>query len=123
MDVRHFIDDLVKAFQLIEPTFNNDFEYIGNKSFENDLLRFRMFKNGNIHVWFNDLRAHEKMNYICGQHVDWIPSEGGQKENEEARRWVANELGDIGEVQLVGTLEGGSDEFINYNHRRCRRFD
>jgi len=101
MDVRHFIDDLVKAFQLIEPTFNNDFEYIGNKSFENDLLRFRMFKNGNIHVWFNDLRALEKMNYICGQHFDWIPSEGEQEENEEARRWVAREFGDIGEVRLL----------------------
>src|SRR5699024_6563126 len=99
--VKDFIDDLVKAFQLIDSRFNNKFEYIGNNTFENELLRFRMFKNGNIHVWFNDLNALKKMNYICGQHFAWIPSDGEQKENEKAREWVAKEFGDIGKVKLL----------------------
>lgn len=99
--VRNFIDDLVKTFQLIDSRFNNKFEYIGNNTFENELLRFRMFKNGNIHVWFNDLNALKRMNYICGQHFNWIPSDGEQKENEEARKWVEKEFGDIGETKLM----------------------
>ena len=100
-DIKSFVDDLVKAFQLINPRFNNKFEYKGDATFENDLLRFKMFKNGNIHIWFNDLDALNKLNYICGQHFNWIPSEGEQKESEEARRWVAKEFGDIGEVKLL----------------------
>lgn len=101
LDARNFIDDLVKAFQLIDPRFNNEFETISPQEFENELLRFRMFKNGNIHVWFNDLNALNKLNYICGQHFAWIPSEDEQEQDEEARRWVAEEFGDIGEVRLL----------------------
>src|SRR5690625_26214 len=99
--VKDWIDDIVKAFQLIDTRFNNEFEYIGNNSFENELLRFRMFLNGNIHVWFNDKQALNKLNYLCGSHFGWIPSEGEQEADEEARRWVAKEFGDIGEVELL----------------------
>lgn len=101
MKVRDFIDDLVKAFQLIDPLFNNEFTTLNPQEFENDLLRFKMFKNGNIHVWFNDLKALNKLNYIAGQHFDWIPSEGEQEKNKEARRWAVKEFGDMGEVKLL----------------------
>ena len=76
---------------------------------ENDTLRFRMFLNGNIHVWFKDERLLAKLNYLCGSHFGWIPSEGEQKESEVAREWVAKEFGDIGEVMLMQT-EGQAKE-------------
>ena len=100
-DVRDFTDDLNKVFKLIKPDFNEKFTTISTQEFENDMFRFKMFLNGNIHVWFKDLRALDKINYIAGQHFNWIPSEGEQKENEEARRWVAKEFGDMGEVKLL----------------------
>lgn len=100
-EVKAWIDDIVKAFQLIDPSVPSDFNYAGNNEFENDLLRFKMFKNGNIHVWFKDLQLLAKLNYLCGSHFGWIPSEGEQKENAEAREWVAKEFGDIGEVKLL----------------------
>src|SRR5699024_779519 len=100
-EVKNWIDDMVRAFQIIDEDAGGDFEYIGNNSFENELLRFRMFLNGNIHVWFNDLKLLDKLNYLCGQHFNWIPSEGEQAADEEARRWVAKEFGDIGEVKLL----------------------
>jgi len=93
MKVRDFIDDLVKAFQLIDSNVSNEFETISDQEFENDLLRFKMFLNGNIHVWFNDLVALNKLNYICGQHFNWIPSEEEVKENEEAKKFVVKEFG------------------------------
>src|SRR5690625_1966925 len=99
--VKDWIDDIVKAFQLIDPAVNNDFEYIGNNSFENDLLRFRMFKNGNIHIWFSRMDLLEKLNYIAGQHFAWIPSDGEQQADEQAREWVAKEFGDMGSVRLL----------------------
>src|SRR5690625_3327459 len=63
MDVRHWIDDIVKAFQLISSDVSDKFESISNQEFENDLLRFKMFLNGNIHVWFKDLELLNKLNY------------------------------------------------------------
>ena len=92
-NVQDFIDDIVKAFQLIDPRFNNDFKALSNQEFENDLLRFKMFMNGNIHVWFNDMSALNKLNYICGQHFNWIPSEEEVNENEEAKKFVVKEFG------------------------------
>jgi len=100
-DVKNWIDDIIKAFRLIDPGAGEEFTAISDKEFENDLLRFRMFLNGNIHVWFKDLRLLAKLNYLCGIHFGWIPSEGEQMESEEARRWVAKEFGDIGEVMLL----------------------
>lgn len=99
--VKYWIDDIIKALQLIDPAVNNEFEAISEREFENEWLRFKMFYNGNIHVWFNDLKLLDKLNYICGQHFNWIPSDGEQEQNEEARRWVAKEFGDIGEVRLL----------------------
>jgi len=99
--VKDWINDIIKALQLIDPAVNNEFKAINEREFENEWLRFKMFYNGNIHVWFNDLKLLDKFNYICGQHFAWIPSQGEQEQNEEARRWVAKEFGDIGEVKLL----------------------
>ena len=60
-----------------------------------------MFLNGNIHIWFKDENLLEQLNYICGQHFAWIPSEEEQAEDAAAREWVAKEFGDIGEVKLL----------------------
>ena len=82
------MDDIIMELQ---SKYINDFE--------------GMFKNGNIHVWFNDERLLAKLNYLCGSHFGWIPSEGEQKAEgeagERARSWVAKEFGDIGEVKLL----------------------
>lgn len=104
-DVKDWIEDIVKALQLIDPEVSGEFEAISDKEFENDTLRFRMFLNGNIHVWFKDERLLAKLNYLCGSHFGWIPSEGEQKESAEAREWVAKEFGDIGEVMLLHANE------------------
>src|SRR5690625_724173 len=103
-DVKAWIEDIVKALRLIDPSVSGEFVAINDKEFESEALRFRMFLNGNIHVWFKDLRVLAKLNYLCGSHFGWIPSEGEQKESEEARRWVAKEFGDIGEVKLLHEL-------------------
>ncbi len=100
-DVKSWIGDIVKVLRLIDQSVSDDFEAINDKEFENDVIRFRMFLNGNIHVWFKDERLLAKLNFLCGQHFGWIPSEGEQEESEEAREWVAKEFGDMGEVKLI----------------------
>lgn len=100
-DVKAWIEDIVKALRLIDPSISGEFDAINDKEFESEAMRFRMFLNGNIHVRFKDERLLAKLNYLCGSHFGWIPSEGEQKESEEARRWVAKEFGDIGEVRLL----------------------
>ena len=100
-DVKAWLGDIIKALRLLDDSVEDTFEYAGNNEFENKWLRFKMFKNGNIHVWFKDEALLNRLNYLCGQHFAWIPSEGEQEESEEARRWVAKEFGDIGKVKLL----------------------
>lgn len=100
-DVRQWIDDIVKALQLIDPCVRGEFKSLSRQEFENDWLRFKMFAKGTIHVWFKDERLLAKLNYICGSHFGWIPSEGEQRENPKAREWVAREFGDMGDVKLL----------------------
>ncbi|AHM66883.1 hypothetical protein PPSQR21_032440 [Paenibacillus polymyxa SQR-21] len=99
--VRMWVDDIVKAFQLIDPNVSGEFTALSSQEFENECLRFKMFAKGTIHVWFKDERLLAKLNYICGSHFGWIPSEGEQRENPEAREWVAREFGDMGDVELI----------------------
>ncbi|MBS4195347.1 DUF4942 domain-containing protein [Lederbergia citri] len=102
-DARDFILDLIKALQLIEPSVSEEFKTISEQEFENDTLRFRMFKNGNIHVWFKDLTLLSQLNYLCGSHFDWLPSEEELKTDRKAREYVVKEFGeDAMKVTLIG---------------------
>lgn len=92
-DTRRFVDDIIKAFQLLDPTVQGEFTSLSDREFESDLLRFKMFKNGNIHVWFKNERLLSKLNYLCGSHFNWIPSEDEVKTNKEAREFVVKEFG------------------------------
>ncbi len=104
MDVRFYINDIVKAFQLIDSSVSNEFTAISNQEFENDLLRFKMFLNGNIHIWFNDIKLLNKLNYLCGSHFNWIPSEEEQKTDEKAREFVVKEFGDVSSFELIESI-------------------
>src|SRR5699024_12025026 len=55
-DVKAWIGDIIKALRLLDSSVEDAFEYAGNNEFENEWLRFKMFKNGNIHGWFKDER-------------------------------------------------------------------
>ncbi len=100
-EVRAWIDDIIKALQLIDPAVSGKFTAINRGEFENDTLRFKMFSKGTIHVWFKNELLLSRLNYICGSHFGWIPSEGEQRNSSVAREWVAREFGDIGEVRLL----------------------
>lgn len=99
--VKQYVDDIVKSFQLIDSEVNNDFENVGEREFKNDLLRFKLFKNGNIHIWFNDLKLLNKLNYLCGQHFNWIPSEEEIKNNKVAKEYVVKEFGNMYKEKLL----------------------
>ncbi|MEK5414374.1 DUF4942 domain-containing protein [Paenibacillus sp. FSL L8-0708] len=100
-DVRCWIDDIIKALQIIDPSVSGKFVSLSSKEFENETLRFKMFGKGTVHVWFKDEQLLSQLNYICGSHFGWIPSEGEQARSPEAREWVAREFGDMGNVTLL----------------------
>lgn len=102
--VRDWIDDIIKALQLIDPAVNNEFKHVDHGEFENEWLRFKMFRKGTIHVWFKDERLLSQLNYICGMHFGWLPSDEEMRTDPKAREWVAKEfrgMGDISEVKLL----------------------
>lgn len=102
-DVRNFIDDIIKAFQLLDPSVKGEFTALNNQEFECDILRFKMFKNGNIHVWFKNERLLNKLNYLCGSHFNWIPSEDEIRTDNKAREFVVKEFG--AEAVMGGFIE------------------
>lgn len=104
-DVRRWIDDIIKALQIIDPSVTGEFAALSMQEFENKTLRFKMFGKGTVHVWFKDERLLSHLNYICGSHFGWIPSEGEQAESPEAREWVAREFGDMGNVKLLQEVQ------------------
>lgn len=101
MRTRDFIDDLIKALQLIDSSVTSDFKSINKQEFENEWIRFKMFIKGTVHIWFKDQKLLDKLNYIAGQHFNWIPSDDEQEQDKKAREFVAKEFGDIGKVKLI----------------------
>jgi hypothetical protein len=91
---KEFILDLLKAFKPFREV-NNEFEMLAMGDFENDVLRFKMFKKGTVHVWFKDLETLNKINYVCGRHFNWLPTDDDIQNDEKAREFVAKEFGDI----------------------------
>jgi len=103
-DTRQWVDDIVKALHLIDPRVTNEFTATNVPGeFENEWLRFKMFRKGTIHVWFKDSMILAQLNYICGNHFKWLPSDDELRTDPKAREWVAKEFGNIGEVKLLQT--------------------
>lgn len=92
--VKDFISDLVKAF---EPFRKVDYEFVnvGKAEYENDILKFKMFAKGTIHVWFKDLDTLNKINYVAGKHFKWLPTDDELKTNKKAQEYVYKEYGNI----------------------------
>lgn len=92
--IKGFILDLLKAFEPFRPV-DYDFKMNALGDFENDVLRFKMFKKGTVHVWFKDLETLNKINFVCGRHFNWLPTEDDLQNDAKAREYVAKEFGDI----------------------------
>ncbi|WEG18606.1 DUF4942 domain-containing protein [Alkalihalophilus pseudofirmus] len=100
-DTRRYIDDIVKAFKLIDHNVEDEFVRSNENEFENNLLRFKMFKNGNIHIWFKDLQLLSKLNYLCGKHFNWLPTDDEMENDRAAREYVYKEFGETKGISLL----------------------
>lgn len=98
--IKGLIDDIVRMMQLFNIEINNKFETSGNNEFENEWLKFKIFKKGTIHIWFKDIDTLSKFNYVCGQHFNWIPSDG-EMNDPKAKEFVMKEFGNINTENLL----------------------
>ncbi|WP_273717073.1 DUF4942 domain-containing protein [Alkalihalobacillus pseudalcaliphilus] len=92
--IKGFVLDLLKAFEPFR-SVEHDFTRIGKGEFENDVLRFKMFRKGTVHIWFKDLETLNKINYVCGRSFNWLPTEEELRTDVKARDYIAKEFGDI----------------------------
>jgi len=92
--IKGFILDLLKAFEPFR-VVDYEFKMTAIGEFENDIMRFKMFKKGTIHVWFKDLDTLNKINFVCGRHFNWLPTEDDLQNDAAAREFVAKEFGGI----------------------------
>ncbi|MEK4970694.1 DUF4942 domain-containing protein [Cytobacillus sp. FSL R7-0696] len=105
--IKGFIFDLLKAFEPFREV-SYDFEMIGKGEFKNDVLRFKIFMKGTVHVWFNDLVSLNKINYVCGRKFNWLPTDEELRSDPKARDFVEKEFGDI--VTDVSSLLSDKNE-------------
>ena len=85
----------MKILSLVSPNPAGEWEQIGTYEFENNLLRFKFFKKGTLHIWFKDLQALAKLNYMVGQAKKWLPSEEEIEEDSEAKNFVKKEFPEL----------------------------
>lgn len=91
-EVRNFITDLVRMLQLLKPSVSPEFETVQLGEFENETVRFKMFKKGTVHFWIKDLELLEQFNVLCGQHYNWIPADEEIRESAEAKQFMQKEF-------------------------------
>lgn len=91
--IKDFIRDLDKAFQLFGKT--EPFDKVGENEFENNVMRFKLFKKGTVHIWFKDLEKLDQINLIAGRHYNWLPTEEEVKENPKAKEYMEENFSTI----------------------------
>ncbi|WP_180229998.1 DUF4942 domain-containing protein [Bacillus sp. AFS073361] len=91
--IKGFIFDLLKAFEPFRDV-SYEFDVIGKGEFSNDILRFKIFMKGTVHVWFKDLDSLNKINYVCGRKFNWLPTDEEIKTDEKAREYIVKEFGE-----------------------------
>lgn len=87
-DTRNQINDIVKVFQLVSGTQPTAFEKTNERIWENNLIRFKLFKKGTIHIWFKDLDSLDRLNLLVGQRKNWLPTDEEIKQNKQAKDFV-----------------------------------
>lgn len=98
--VKEQINDTLKILSLVTPTPAGEWNQIGDYEFENNLLRFKLFKKGTLHIWFKDLQALAKLNYLVGQAKKWLPSEEEIEEDGKAKNFVKKEFPELNSFAL-----------------------
>lgn len=78
---------------------SSDFKLVDFSTFENELLKFKVFKKGTIHIWFKDLDLLNRLNLVAGQFFNWLPTDEEIKTDKNARAFVKEIIKD---VKLLG---------------------
>lgn len=93
-NVKEVVSDVIRMMKLFNPDVKEEFDCIGTNDFENDYLRFKVFKKGTMHIWFKDKEMLTQFNFVCGQHFNWLPTDE-EMEQQEAQEFIKNEFGII----------------------------
>lgn len=91
-EIKNYMDDLMTCLQLIDPTIDPTFKARNAGEFENDVLRFKLFKKGTIHIWFKNLELLNRFNFIVGQEFNWLPTDDEIKTSKKAQDFIRKEF-------------------------------
>ena len=87
-DVKEKINDVLKVLSLVSATPTGEWEALEDNHFENNIIRVKVFQKGTIHIWFKDLSALDRLNFIVGQAKNWLPTDDEIKADESAADYV-----------------------------------
>lgn len=100
--IKEAIEDILKVFKLVSATPQGEWASWGDCAFENNILKFKVFKKGTIHVWFKDKEALSRLNFLVGQQKNWLPTENEIKNSKEAFAYIKKEFPNLAESLLIG---------------------
>ena len=83
---RDFMGELNKAFEVFTPV--TKCENIGISEYENNVMKFRIYRKGTVHVTFKDLETLDLINITAGRHFNWLPTEEDVKNDKEAADYM-----------------------------------
>lgn len=87
-DVKEKINDVLKVLSLVSATPTGEWETLDYNHFENNIIRVKVFQKGTIHIWFKDLVALDRLNFIVGQAKNWLPTDDEIKADVTAAEYV-----------------------------------
>lgn len=97
-NIRVYLNDFKRIAELFLNKEFDDFKVNFNEV-ENELIHAKLYKKGTAHITFKQLDVLEKINFLVGQHFNWLPTDDEIKANKEAQDFV-NQLFPVNDLLI-----------------------
>ena len=72
----------------------------GLRDLKTTLFASRYLRKETLHIWFKDLKALDKLNFIVGQEKNWLPTDDEIKTDDDAAKYIKKHFPNMDMEQL-----------------------
>lgn len=87
-NIKVFLKDLEKTFKLAGLESFGELISLGNWTFENNLMKVKIYKKGTMHITFKETKILDRINFLVGQGKNWIPTNEEITKDKKAYEFV-----------------------------------
>jgi hypothetical protein len=122
-ELRHYVEDLIKALQLIEPQqISTEFVSNGDGTFENEWFLIKAHKKGTSHITFKNRDLLDRFNVFCGRELQWLPTSDEVNNDAAAKKYMKEKFPQIDEqaYDLIQLVHAGKEVVTSDQQNRTR---